>query len=153
MWRRVVYGRVNYLQVIEAERYLTLAEDNRINLRLLPPRRGHILDRMGRISHRFAPPRRFGQRSSPVAWRPIITSRCTWDAHHEPKAQHQRDDRRTAVGNQRQRHADHGEKTHHHRHVDEQIEEERRGDADRHQNPSRCPIRAIWSTPTRRAAS
>jgi penicillin-binding protein 2 len=44
----VLAGRLCYLQVIEAERYLTLAEDNRISLRLLPPRRGRILDRMGR---------------------------------------------------------------------------------------------------------
>jgi penicillin-binding protein 2 len=41
-------GRLYYLQVVEAERYLTLAEDNRINLRLLPPPRGLILDRKGR---------------------------------------------------------------------------------------------------------
>ncbi|NQU60368.1 MAG: penicillin-binding protein 2, partial [Rhodospirillales bacterium] len=38
-------GRMYYLQVIEAERYRTLAEENRINLRLLAPPRGHILDR------------------------------------------------------------------------------------------------------------
>lgn len=44
----VLAGRLYYLQVIEAERYLTLAEDNRISFRLLPPRRGRILDRMGR---------------------------------------------------------------------------------------------------------
>src|SRR5512133_1893867 len=41
-------GRLYYLQVIEAERYRTLAEDNRISLRLIPPRRGRILDRLGR---------------------------------------------------------------------------------------------------------
>jgi len=41
-------GRLYYLQVLESERYLTLAEDNRINLRLLPPPRGRILDRHGR---------------------------------------------------------------------------------------------------------
>jgi penicillin-binding protein 2 len=44
----ILAGRLYYLQVIEAERYLTLAEDNRISLRLLPPRRGRILDRLGR---------------------------------------------------------------------------------------------------------
>ena len=38
-------GRMYYLQVIESERYRTLAEDNRINLRLLAPPRGRILDR------------------------------------------------------------------------------------------------------------
>lgn len=40
-------ARMYYLQVIESERYHTLAEDNRINLRLLAPPRGRILDRNG----------------------------------------------------------------------------------------------------------
>ena len=40
-------GRMYYLQVSEAKRYHTLAEDNRISLRLLPPLRGRILDRNG----------------------------------------------------------------------------------------------------------
>ncbi|MCH8918646.1 MAG: penicillin-binding protein 2 [Proteobacteria bacterium] len=40
-------GRMYYLQVIEAERYRTLAEDNRINMRLLAPLRGVIFDRYG----------------------------------------------------------------------------------------------------------
>ena len=40
-------GRMYYLQVLEAERYKTLAEENRINLRLLPPPRGRIIDRFG----------------------------------------------------------------------------------------------------------
>lgn len=40
-------GRMYYLQVIEADRYRTLAEDNRINIQLLPPPRGRILDRFG----------------------------------------------------------------------------------------------------------
>jgi penicillin-binding protein 2 len=40
-------GRMYYLQVVEAERYRTLAEDNRINMRLLAPLRGAILDRGG----------------------------------------------------------------------------------------------------------
>ena len=40
-------GRLYYLQVVQADRYATLAEDNRINLRLLPPPRGRILDRTG----------------------------------------------------------------------------------------------------------
>ncbi|HMA16155.1 MAG: penicillin-binding protein 2 [Bacteroidota bacterium] len=40
-------GRMYYLQVLESARYQTLAEDNRINLRLLPPPRGRILDRFG----------------------------------------------------------------------------------------------------------
>jgi len=41
-------GRMYQLQVVESERYTTLAEENRINLRLLPPPRGRILDRYGR---------------------------------------------------------------------------------------------------------
>ncbi len=40
-------ARMYYLQVVEAERYKVLAEENRINLRLLPPPRGRILDRYG----------------------------------------------------------------------------------------------------------
>lgn len=40
-------GRMYYLQVIESERYQTLADENRINLRLLPPPRGRIVDRYG----------------------------------------------------------------------------------------------------------
>ena len=40
-------GRMYYLQVIEAERYRTLADENRINLRLLAPNRGQIVDRFG----------------------------------------------------------------------------------------------------------
>ena len=40
-------GRMYYLQVVESERYRTLAEDNRINLRLLAPPRGRIVDRFG----------------------------------------------------------------------------------------------------------
>src|SRR5271154_3946019 len=40
-------GRVYYLQVVEADRYKVLAEENRINIRLLAPRRGRVLDRFG----------------------------------------------------------------------------------------------------------
>ena len=40
-------GRMYYLQVLESDRYTVLAEDNRINLRLLPPPRGRIVDRFG----------------------------------------------------------------------------------------------------------
>ncbi len=40
-------GRMYYLQVLESDRYKMLAEDNRINLRLLPPQRGRIVDRYG----------------------------------------------------------------------------------------------------------
>lgn len=44
----ILAGRLYYLQVLQAEKYTTLAEDNRINLRLLPPPRGYIFDRAGR---------------------------------------------------------------------------------------------------------
>lgn len=40
-------GRMYYLQVVEAERYRMLAEENRINFRLIPPPRGFIVDRNG----------------------------------------------------------------------------------------------------------
>lgn len=40
-------GRMYYLQVLESDRYKTLADENRINLRLLPPPRGRIVDRFG----------------------------------------------------------------------------------------------------------
>jgi penicillin-binding protein 2 len=40
-------GRMYYLQILESERYRTLADENRINLRLLPPPRGRIVDRFG----------------------------------------------------------------------------------------------------------
>ncbi|MEE8189470.1 MAG: penicillin-binding protein 2 [Kiloniellales bacterium] len=40
-------GRLYYLQIVESARYRMLAEDNRINLRLLTPPRGRILDRYG----------------------------------------------------------------------------------------------------------
>ena len=44
----VLVGRLYYLQVVESENYRTLAEENRINLRLLAPPRGAIVDRRGR---------------------------------------------------------------------------------------------------------
>lgn len=40
-------GRLYYLQVLESQKYQMLADDNRINLRLLAPPRGHIVDRNG----------------------------------------------------------------------------------------------------------
>ena len=40
-------GRLYYLQVLQSDRYRMLAEENRINLRLLPPPRGSIVDRFG----------------------------------------------------------------------------------------------------------
>ena len=43
----VLAGRLYHLQVIDADRYRTLAEENRISWRLLPRSRGRILDRFG----------------------------------------------------------------------------------------------------------
>jgi penicillin-binding protein 2 len=40
-------GRMYYLQVTQADRYTVLADENRINLRLLAPPRGRIIDRFG----------------------------------------------------------------------------------------------------------
>ena len=40
-------GRLYSLQVLESDRYCMMAEDNRVNLRLLAPGRGYIVDRYG----------------------------------------------------------------------------------------------------------
>ncbi|EWY41461.1 penicillin-binding protein 2 [Skermanella stibiiresistens SB22] len=40
-------ARMYYLQVLESDRYSTLADENRINMRLLAPSRGQVLDRFG----------------------------------------------------------------------------------------------------------
>ena len=43
----ILLGRLYFLQVVEADKYQILAEENRINVRLLAPRRGRIFDRFG----------------------------------------------------------------------------------------------------------
>ena len=43
----VLASRMYYLQVIQSDQYKMLADENRINLRLLPPPRGRIVDRFG----------------------------------------------------------------------------------------------------------
>lgn len=43
----VLAGRLYYLQIMQGDRFRTLAEENRINLRLIAPPRGHIIDRNG----------------------------------------------------------------------------------------------------------
>jgi penicillin-binding protein 2 len=40
-------GRMYYLQVVQADRYAMQADENRINIRLLAPPRGRVLDRFG----------------------------------------------------------------------------------------------------------
>ncbi|KPP81430.1 MAG: penicillin-binding protein 2 [Rhodobacteraceae bacterium HLUCCO07] len=47
--------RMRYLQVKEAEQFRFLAEENRINIELIPPTRGQIFDRNGRIIARNVP--------------------------------------------------------------------------------------------------
>jgi len=43
----LIVGRMYQLQVLESHRYRMLADENRINMRLLPPPRGRIVDRFG----------------------------------------------------------------------------------------------------------
>ena len=43
----VLGGRLAYLQIVEGNRYKVLADKNRINLRLISPPRGLIVDRFG----------------------------------------------------------------------------------------------------------
>jgi penicillin-binding protein 2 len=44
----VLVGRMAWLSIAENERYKLLAESNRVNLSLIPPRRGWIVDRHGK---------------------------------------------------------------------------------------------------------
>ena len=44
----LIGGRMVYLSVHEADRYATLAEENRVAVRIIPPRRGWLVDREGR---------------------------------------------------------------------------------------------------------
>ena len=44
----VLAGRMYQIQVIESDRYKMLAEDNRINMRLIAPARGRIVDRFSK---------------------------------------------------------------------------------------------------------
>lgn len=41
-------GRMAWLSIFEQEKYKLLAESNRMSLRLIPPRRGWIVDRRGK---------------------------------------------------------------------------------------------------------
>lgn len=43
----ILASRMAYLSIFENERYALLAESNRVNLSLIPPRRGWIVDRKG----------------------------------------------------------------------------------------------------------
>ena len=44
----ILAGRMAYISIVENERYKMLSESNRVNLTLIPPRRGWIIDRNGR---------------------------------------------------------------------------------------------------------
>jgi penicillin-binding protein 2 len=45
----ILAGRIYYLQVVESSRFQTMAEENRVSMRLLPPARGRVLDRNGEV--------------------------------------------------------------------------------------------------------
>ncbi|PXW75051.1 peptidoglycan glycosyltransferase [Blastomonas natatoria] len=44
----ILAGRMAYISIVENERYKMLSESNRVNLTLIPPRRGWIIDRNGK---------------------------------------------------------------------------------------------------------
>ncbi len=44
----VLAGRLTYLQIFQSQKYQMLADENRINIKLIKPERGEILDRKGR---------------------------------------------------------------------------------------------------------
>ncbi|MDB2683109.1 penicillin-binding protein 2 [Alphaproteobacteria bacterium] len=43
----VMGGRLAWLQLIQGQKYRVLSDNNRINVRIIPPRRGEIIDRYG----------------------------------------------------------------------------------------------------------
>ena len=45
----VLGARLRYMQVDQADQYRLLAEENRVSIRLIPPNRGQIFDRNGRL--------------------------------------------------------------------------------------------------------
>ena len=44
----VLAGRMAWISVVDNDKYKLLAESNRVNLSLIPPRRGWVLDRHGK---------------------------------------------------------------------------------------------------------
>ncbi|MGL4313161.1 MAG: hypothetical protein ACRCSO_04165, partial [Sphingomonas sp.] len=44
----LLIGRMAYISIVDGQRYRLLAESNRVNLTLVPPRRGWIVDRYGK---------------------------------------------------------------------------------------------------------
>src|SRR5260370_34124463 len=51
-------GRMYYLQVVQADRYAMLADENRINIRLVAPPRGRIGERFRALRADNRPPSR-----------------------------------------------------------------------------------------------
>jgi len=49
-------ARMRYLQVDQADQFRLLAEENRINIRLIPPSRGEIFDRTAYSLPTTSPP-------------------------------------------------------------------------------------------------
>ena len=45
----LLIGRMYHLQVLEREKYQTLADENRFSMRVLAPQRGRIVDRFGEV--------------------------------------------------------------------------------------------------------
>ena len=64
-------AKLYQVQVVEGERYATLAESNRISARLTAPTRGRILDRFGSVVG--------GNR---LNWRALLTAELTTDLDH-----------------------------------------------------------------------
>ncbi len=51
----LLVGRMRYMQVEQADQFRLLAEENRVNVRLIPPARGEIFDRHGLVIARNEP--------------------------------------------------------------------------------------------------
>ena len=79
--------RLYQLQAVEGERYATLAEENRLSARLIPPPRGRVLDRQGRVVA-----------ANRLNWRALLVAEQTQDvsatlenfARIVPLAEHER---------------------------------------------------------------
>src|SRR5450755_4750332 len=44
----LLLARMGWLSIVESQHFQTLSESNRVNLSLIPPRRGWIIDRNGK---------------------------------------------------------------------------------------------------------
>src|SRR3546814_14896244 len=68
-------GRMAYLSIAENEKYRTESKSNRVNLTLIPPRRGWILDRNGAPLASRSEERRVGKEC-------VSTCRSRWWPNH-----------------------------------------------------------------------